>query len=48
MTFDEWWESIDKDFSQYALPDEIKWFAEKSWDAARSYRIDQEKDVDIN
>lgn len=43
MTFDEWWKSIDKDFSQYAIPDEIKWFSEKAWNQAVNVMIEQEK-----
>jgi len=34
MTFEQWWKQNGKDFSQYAIPDEIKWFAEKAWNAA--------------
>ncbi len=44
MTFGEWWKSIDKKFSLYAIPDEIKWFAENSWDAAVHEMMKQEKE----
>ena len=34
MAFQEWWKTIDKDFSAYAIPEEIEWFAEKAWNQA--------------
>jgi len=34
MTFEEWWESIDKHFSRYSIEEEVKWFTKKAWDAA--------------
>ena len=38
MTFEQWWKETTKygkdSFSEYAIQDEIKWFAEKAWDAA--------------
>ena len=46
MTFQEWWKSIDKDFSKYCIPGEIKWFAEKSWNAAVNEMIKQEEKSD--
>ena len=42
MTFEEWWETIDKDFSDLAIPDEIKWFSEKAWNKAVDVMIEQE------
>ena len=34
MTFKEWWKINGRDFSAHAIPSEIKWFAEQSWNAA--------------
>ena len=43
MTFEEWWETVDKDFSDLAIPDEIKWFSEKAWNKAVNVMIEQEE-----
>ena len=34
MTFQEWWKKNNRDFSPNAIQGEMKWFAEKAWDAA--------------
>ena len=43
MTFEEWWKDLDKDYSVYAIPDEIKWFAERAWNQAVNVMIEQEE-----
>jgi len=43
MTFEEWWKDLDKDYSVYAIPDEIKWFAERAWNQAVNETIKQEE-----
>jgi len=34
MNFNEWWKENGKGFSPYAIPDEVKWYAQRAWDAA--------------
>ena len=43
MTFEEWWKDLDKDYSVYAIPDEIKWFAERAWNQAVNEMVEQEE-----
>jgi len=43
MTFEEWWETMDKYFSDFSIPDETKWFSEKAWNKAVNLMIEQEK-----
>ena len=44
MTFQEWWgKEAEKDFSKYAIPEEIEWFAEQAWNAAVCVMMDQER-----
>ena len=43
MTFEEWWESIDKGFSRHSIRAEVKWFTKKAWDAAVNEMIKQEE-----
>ena len=43
MTFEEWWETVDKDFSDWAITDEIKWFSEKAWNKAVNVTIEKEE-----
>jgi len=42
MTFEEWWESIDKGFSRHSIRAEVKWFTQKAWNAAVNEMIKQE------
>ena len=45
MTFEEWWEAMEKEFGLYAIPnvDEIKWISKNAWNKAVNVMIEQEE-----
>jgi hypothetical protein len=48
MTFNEYWESIDKVFSKYYMSNEIKRLTEQAWNAAVEAMLDQGYQINLD